>query len=70
MDDVRRNKDEIQCKTCYDVIWKHAETALYINGICPNCRRLLPYYIPEDQQVRFLLALGKARKKWYEDNYG
>ncbi len=68
IEDVRRFCfAETQCKTCYNVVYNDQVETYYTNGICGECRRHLPYYIPKEQEVRFLLALGKARKKWLID---
>ena len=62
MFDVTRFKDELQCKGCYNVIWKSAERYMYINGYCNLCRDKIPRHIPEAQHVRFLEV--KTRKKY------
>jgi hypothetical protein len=67
--DVRRFKNDVQCKTCHDLVWKDAESTYYVNGICRHCRQYLPYYIKENQEVRYLLARRKVRKRMVDGRY-
>ncbi len=69
IENVKRDIGEVQCKTCHDVIWKTAADIWYVNGICKHCRNYLPYYIKEDQEVRYLLARRKVRKRIIDGRY-
>lgn len=53
MDDVRRCSNEIQCRTCYDVIYKIDEK-IYIDGICGACINKIPDYIQREQWYSYL----------------
>jgi hypothetical protein len=61
MYDVRRYANEVQCKGCYDVIWKEDELTYYIKGYCRKCRRTVPKHILPKQYWRFLERRTKKK---------